>query len=410
MKILFVSVILPSSKGATAGSLEIYHYIKGLAEHHEIDLVSAFAPGDENALQEMERICRKVYTAKRSLTLMEKIGQVLSWMADFCRGPLRHRPAILLANRLIRENQYDIVQVEFVEAGRYIERSGNAKMVMDNVDVSLKPALRLYQRERNPVKKMLFLVKLLHTRRFEAKTYKNFDLVFTRSDYDKQLVEKYYPGTKTAVLSHIVNTKEIEACGNVTLIPHSLLFTGAFQRSLNVESAEYIYTEIFPGIKTKFPGAVLIFAGGNPPDMMKEWAKNDPSVTVTGFVDNLFEYYLKAAVFVAPMFVGGGVITKIIEAMFCGCPVVTTPIGNEGIGAKDGEHLFLADSSGDFCKKILLLFQDPLLRKTMTEKARQFVAERYEFHHVIKLLESCYRDLMNPPKQKNLEDDREPDC
>ena len=399
MKILFLSITPPSSLSNTAGSLEIYHYILGLSLEHEVHLVCSVTDQDEEKLKEMSRICRKVYKAYRGMTFFQKTRQVLSWMADFCRGPLRHRPAILLANRLIRENHYDIVQVEFVEAGRYIERSGNTKLVMDNVDVSLKPALRTYQREQNLIKKFLLFLKLCHIRRFEAETYKNFDLVFTRSDYDKQLVEKYYPGTKTAVLSHIVNTKEIAACGNVAPIPHSLLFTGAFQRSLNVESAEYIYTEIFPGIKTKFPGAVLIFAGGNPPDMMKEWAKNDPSVTVTGFVDNLFEYYLKSTVFVAPMFVGGGVITKIIEAMFCGCPVVTTPIGNEGIGAKDGEHLFLADSSGDFCKKILLLLKDPLLRRTMTEKARQFVAERYEFNHVIKLLESCYRDLMNPQKQ-----------
>jgi len=401
MKILFVSIVPPSSKSMTAGSMEIYHYIKGLAEHNEVDTVSAFAPGDEKNLQEMEQICRKVYVARRSLTMMEKVRQVLSWIGNFCRGPLRHRPAILLANQLLRENHYDIVQVEFVEAGRYIRKTGKTKMIMDNVDVSLKPTLRLYQRERNPLKKILLLLKLYHTRWFEAKTYKNFDLVLTRSEYDKRLVEKYYPGTQTAVLPHLVNMKEIEACGNILALSHSLLFTGAFQRTLNVESAEFLFSEIFPRIKKVFPDSVLILAGGNPSDKMKKWAQNNPDVIVTGFVPDIFEYYLKSTVFVAPMFVGGGVITKIIEAMFCGCPVVTTPVGNEGIEAIDGEHIFIAESADDFCRKIEFLFQNPLFGKTLGEKARQFVEERYEFNHVISLLERCYKDVLSYPQKSD---------
>jgi glycosyltransferase involved in cell wall biosynthesis len=397
MNILFVSIVIPHSKSLTAGSLEVYNYIKGLSQNHDVDLVSTIVDADREKVQEMSGICRKVYAAKRSETLWDKIKQILSWMGGLCLGPLKHRPAILLANQLIRENHYDIVQVEFVEAGRYIRKTGKTKMIMDNVDVFLKPILRLYQRERNPLKKILLLLKLYHTRWFEAKTYKNFDLVLTRSEYDKRLVEKYYPGTQTAVLPHIVNMKEIEACGNVPALSHSLLFTGAFQRTLNVESAEFLFSEIFPRIKKVFPDSVLILAGGNPSDKMKKWAKNNPDVIVTGFVPDIFEYYLKSTVFVAPMFVGGGVITKIIEAMFCGCPVVTTPVGNEGIEAIEGEHIFLAESADDFCRKIEFLFQNPLFGKTLGEKARRFVEERYEFNHVISLLEQWYQDMMRVP-------------
>jgi len=394
MKVLFVSIVLPSSKSATAGSMEIYNYVKGLAKHNEVDLVSAFTPDDETNVQEMKQICRNVFVARRSLTIMEKFGQVFSWIMNFCIGPLHHRPTVLLANKLIWENHYDIVQVDFVEAGRHIRRAGNTKMILDNIDVSIKPAFRLYQRERNPLKKIWFLLKLYHTRWFEAKTYKNFDLVLTRSKYDKRLVEKHYPGTKTAILPHIVDTKEIEACGNVPPVSHSLLFTGAFQRALNLESAEFMFSEIYPRIKKEFHDTVLILAGGNPSEKMKEWAKKDSSVIVTGFVPNIFEYYLKSTVFVAPMFIGGGVITKIIEAMFCGCPVVTTHVGNEGIEAVDGEHVFLAETPDEFCKKIQILFRDSLLRKTMGEKARRFVEERYAFDNVINLLEQQYHDAM----------------
>jgi glycosyltransferase involved in cell wall biosynthesis len=395
MKILFVSITVPHAKAPTAGGIETYRYIKGVSERHEVDLVSALAEGDEEKFKEMSSICKGVYSARRSVTRAQKLRQIGSWLLGLCRGPLFHRQTILLANKLIQRNNYDVVQVEFAEAGLHIRRAGNTKMVLDTIDVGLKPALRRFAQERNPARKILLLIRVWLTRWFEPRSYKNFDLVLTRSEYDMALVKKYYSGARAAVLPHLVDTTKIPSIAETEKTKHSIVFTGAFQRELNLESARFLYERIFPLVRKACADARVIFAGGNPPPEMLQWAKQDTAVTVTGFVDNLFEYYPKSTVFAAPMFIGGGVITKIIEAMFCGCPVVTTSIGNEGIGAENERDILLAESAAEFAEKILYLFNNDSARDRISENARQFVQQRYDMDRVIALLEKYYTDLVS---------------
>ena len=48
--------------------------------------------------------------------------------------------------------------------------------------------------------------------------------------------------------------------------------------------------------------------------------------------------------FVAPLRIAGGIPSKTLDALAAGCPVVTTTIGNDGLGATPGEHLLVADA------------------------------------------------------------------
>ena len=50
-----------------------------------------------------------------------------------------------------------------------------------------------------------------------------------------------------------------------------------------------------------------------------------------GEVPDLLPYYRTASVFVAPLFVAGGLKFKVPQAMLCGLPVVTTTVGGEGV-------------------------------------------------------------------------------
>ena len=78
--------------------------------------------------------------------------------------------------------------------------------------------------------------------------------------------------------------------------------------------------------------------GAYPPEVVRRLA-DDPAVEVTGRVDDIAAYYRRAAVFVAPVLQGSGTRLKILEAMASGCPVVSTTIGAEGLGATDGREL-----------------------------------------------------------------------
>jgi glycosyltransferase involved in cell wall biosynthesis len=56
--------------------------------------------------------------------------------------------------------------------------------------------------------------------------------------------------------------------------------------------------------------------------------------------------------FVFPMQSGAGLQNKVLEAMYAGKPVVTSSIGNEGIAAESGVHIYIAHNLEEYVASI----------------------------------------------------------
>lgn len=81
-----------------------------------------------------------------------------------------------------------------------------------------------------------------------------------------------------------------------------------------------------------------------------------------------------------------GLVT--LEAMACGVPVITTPAAGIRVGIEDGVSGFLSD---DFATPVLRLMHDGLLRRHMSEAARE-LAERNGWQHVFEKLYCTYAE------------------
>jgi len=80
-----------------------------------------------------------------------------------------------------------------------------------------------------------------------------------------------------------------------------------------------------------------------------------------------------ADVFVIPLRIGGGTRIKAYEAMAMAKPVVSTPVGIEGLPVRDGEHFVLAERADDFAGAVVRLLQEPGYRHHLGQAARRFV-------------------------------------
>jgi glycosyltransferase involved in cell wall biosynthesis len=107
------------------------------------------------------------------------------------------------------------------------------------------------------------------------------------------------------------------------------------------------------------------------------------NLALTGFVDDVRPLIASAWVSLVPIRVGGGTRLKILEAMALGTPVVATSKGTEGLDAKHGEHLLIADSPEAFAEAVIRLLQEPGLRRRLADKAYQLVQERYDLAALI---------------------------
>jgi len=96
-------------------------------------------------------------------------------------------------------------------------------------------------------------------------------------------------------------------------------------------------------------------------------------------VEKMLPLYRTSHVVVVPLRAGGGTRLKILEAMAVGRPVVSTSIGCEGLLARSGEHLLIADSPREFAESVKRLLADRDLRAKLCHNARRLVEDHYDW-------------------------------
>lgn len=99
----------------------------------------------------------------------------------------------------------------------------------------------------------------------------------------------------------------------------------------NVDSIEYIVSAIWPGIRRQLPAAQLNVYGYKLPQRVRDLHDPAAGILVRGFVEDHRAAIAASRVMLAPLRYGAGVKGKICEAFAVGTPVVTTPMGAEGI-------------------------------------------------------------------------------
>jgi glycosyltransferase involved in cell wall biosynthesis len=102
-----------------------------------------------------------------------------------------------------------------------------------------------------------------------------------------------------------------------------LLFNGAFEYIPNRNALDYLLNQINPILldNASFKYKLLI-CGRNMPAHVA--SKSFPNVIIAGFVENIDEYFDATDVFVNPTKTGGGIKTKLVEAIAHNCNAVST--------------------------------------------------------------------------------------
>ena len=148
-------------------------------------------------------------------------------------------------------------------------------------------------------------------------------------------------------------------------------------RDANVDAVRWFHDEILPRVRAEVGEVRFTIAGASPPAEIQRLTAS-PGVEVTGFVESLEPFYARATVFVAPLRIAGGIAGKTLDALAAGCPVVTTTIGNDGVGATPGQHLLVADAPGDFAAAVTRAASRPGAAASGSARARaRFAVEHY---------------------------------
>lgn len=164
---------------------------------------------------------------------------------------------------------------------------------------------------------------------------------------------------------------------------HTALWVGGMNDPFNRDAVLHFAFKILPRIRVKIPCFRWLVVGRDPPNTLRKLA-SDPSsgVDLAGFLPTVREAYEKSTIVVVPLLSGGGTKLKVLEAMAMGRAIVTTPIGAEGIPARDAVDMEIAANDDEFVERVIGLFQDPIRRDRIAAEARLLAERQYAWEVV----------------------------
>lgn len=214
------------------------------------------------------------------------------------------------------------------------------------------------------------------TERTERAIWSQVDLSLYPSEEEAAEVLALAPGTPVDWVPLVSFDRFAERIERHPEGRSDILFVAGFAHPPNVDAALWLVNEIFPKVRRSHPGVRLRLVGSNPTAEVMALAAND--VEVTGFVsaEELALEYRRARVVVAPLRFGAGVKLKVLEAMRYGVPLVTTPIGAQGLDGLDA-HACVATGSDGVSECLLDLLRDDGLWRRNSDAGLEYVQRRF---------------------------------
>ncbi|RDK02782.1 glycosyltransferase [Paraburkholderia lacunae] len=328
MNILFVVPFLPQENAPQAGHRLAYEYIKKLCAEATVDVLiisrTEISTDDIRLPHGVENVYVKV--VKRLSALHNALKFAFKVAPRFFSR--YERSVETFVSDLVSKRGYEVVRLEFSQTFIYAEElrcrfGSNISLHFGVHDVQIQLVLRRTGPEGNFFAKQTFDL--------EGRLFSLADKIFVLSKKDKNLISSMYAGVKSVeimpiilprIFSSINRTQETIKAGNI-------LFWGAMGRIENEEAAiGFIESTFMPLIRKGVP--LKLFIVGSSPTVRMTGYRSD-SICVTGFVQDPSEYFRAAQIGVVPLISGAGVKLKTLEMLAAGLPVISTPVGAEGI-------------------------------------------------------------------------------
>ena len=268
----------------------------------------------------------------------------------------------------------------------------NAKVIFDTED------LHFVREERQAaLENDVELAKKAMQRKIEELTIaEKADCTIVVSPYERQVLLKENPNLNITV---IPVPREIPGRLSGFEDRRDILFIGGFEHPPNVDGVLHFVLDTYPVIKQQLPDLKFYVLGSKPTSEVLNLA-TDPSIIVTGYVDDLAPYFNQIRLSVAPLRYGAGVKGKILTSLSYGLPVVASNIAIEGIGLENDVDVLCADSPTDFAKNIVRLYTDSVLWNRLSANGLAKMTTHYSMSAATAVFRQLFTNLTRNGKAK----------
>ena len=155
------------------------------------------------------------------------------------------------------------------------------------------------------------------------------------------------------------------------------LSIGNFRHAPNWDAVLWMKTTVWPLIRQQLPGAQLhVYGAYTPP---KATALHNPAqgFHVLNWAEDALEVMSHARICMAPLRFGAGIKGKIADAMLCGTPNVTTPVGAEGMHGELPWAGAIEQSATAIAAAAVHLYQNAEAWHQAQQHGQTLLAQRY---------------------------------
>lgn len=280
--------------------------------------------------------------------------------------------------QLLGEEDFDIVQLEGPYLGHYIEmlrQNSSAVISFRAHNVEHRIWERKAANEKLPPRRWYLKNMAKRLEGYEAKVARESDVLVCISPLDEAVFKEM--GVNKPIITIPTGLEMEEYPSSDLPEDFSVFFIGALDWMPNQEGLKWFLDYVLDPLRRDLPGLTFHVAGRNaPPHFEKMLAKKQ--VIYHGEIEDARAFMKAYRIMVAPLFTGSGIRIKILEAMALGRPVITTPIGIEGISLQDNQPIMISEDPEVFKNQIIKLCQDEELARGMAREGRQLIQENFD--------------------------------
>lgn len=399
-RVLFLCQTLPFPPDGGA-NIRSFNILKILAEEFEVDAVCFYRAADRTTGADVDRGIAGLAPFVNHVSVVpipqESSRSRLLW--DHARSLFLGRAYTMYAYRspearrqikaLCSSRRYDLIHMDSLDLVDFMPLFGDTPVACTHHNVESQLLARRARSESVAWRRAYVARQSVLLEREERKWCPRVAVNVAVSDRDAEELRQLAPSGRYLTVPNGVDVGVFEpGVGR----DEGLVFVGGSNWFPNRDALEHFAADILPLLSESGRSVETTWIGRC---SSEEQARYEGlGIHLTGYVDDIRPIVRDAAVYVAPLRVGGGTRLKILDAWAMGKAVVCTRIGCEGLQAVDGQNILIRDEPADFAEAIGDVLSDAELRRSLGKAARVTAEEIYSWPKIGVPLIATYRDVL----------------